>query len=168
MVVIDRWSLYRNTVSNNPSIKWSIGTASLKKWASQIWCENYLGQNQPFTKFVEDTNNLTKLVEAALEFQHFLQWQIKCWGSYMKMHFALAFPWQCFCWGWQDFILRALAFTLATLAKTLTRSKLVRLLPFFHISPRIRCIMCTIIVAQILLYKYCYMQCNVLFSHIKS
>ena len=28
--------------------------------------------------------------------------------------------------------------------------------------------MCTTIVAQILLYKYCYMQCNLLFSHIKN
>ena len=36
-----------------------------------------------------------------------------------------------------------------------------------HISPKIRRIMCAIIAVQILLYKYCYMQCNVLFSHIK-
>ena len=28
--------------------------------------------------------------------------------------------------------------------------------------------MCAIIEVQILLYKYCYMQCNVLFSHIKN
>ena len=83
----------------------------------------------------------------------------------MKMHFASAFPRQCLCRGWQDFILRASAFTSA---KTSTRSKLVRLLPLLHISPRIRSIMCTIIVVQILLYKYCYMQCNVPFSHVKN
>ena len=62
----------------------------------------------------------------------------------MKIHFALAFPWQCFCRGWQDFILRASVFTLATLAKTSMRSQLVKLLPLLHISPRIRSIMCTI------------------------
>ena len=28
--------------------------------------------------------------------------------------------------------------------------------------------MCTIIVVQILLHKYCYMQCRVLFSHVKN
>ena len=84
------------------------------------------------------------------------------------MHFASAFPQQCFCQGWQDFILRAMTLTLATSAKTSTRSKLVRLLPLLHISARIRRIMCTIIVVQILLYKYCYMQCNVLFSHVKN
>ena len=27
--------------------------------------------------------------------------------------------------------------------------------------------MCTIIAVQIVLYKYCYMQCNVLFSYVK-
>ena len=86
----------------------------------------------------------------------------------MKIHFALAFPWQCFCRGWQDFILRASVLTSATSAKTSTRSKLVKLLPLLYISPRKRSIMCTIIVVQILLYKYCYMQCNVLFSHVKK
>ena len=85
----------------------------------------------------------------------------------MKILFASAFPRHCFCQGWQDFILRASVFTLATLAQTSTRSKLVKLLPLFHISPRMRSIMCTIVV-QILLYKYCYMQCNVLFSHVKT
>ena len=85
----------------------------------------------------------------------------------MKIHFASSFPWHCFCWGRQDFILRASVFTLATLAQTSTRSKLVKLLPLFHISPRMRSIMCTIVV-QILLYKYCYMQCNVLFSYLKN
>ena len=83
----------------------------------------------------------------------------------MKMHFASAFPQQCFCQGWQDFILRASAFTSA---KTSMRSKLTRLLPLLHISPKIRSIICTIIVVQILLYKYCYMQCNVLFPHVKN
>ena len=53
------------------------------------------------------------------------------------------------------------------LAKTSTRIKLVKLLPLLHISPRIRSIMCAIVV-QILLYKYCYMQCNVLFSYLKN
>ena len=74
----------------------------------------------------------------------------------MKIHFASAFPRQCFCPDWQDFILRASVFTSATSAKTLTRSKLVKLLPLLHIFPRIRSIMCTIIVVQILLYA---MQC---------
>ena len=105
---------------------------------------------------------------SALEFQHFLPRQIKCRGNYMKIHFASAFPRQCFCRGWQDFILRTSVFTSATSAKTLTRSKLVRLLPLLHISSRIRSIMCTNIFVQILLFKYCYMQCNVLFSHVKN
>ena len=59
----------------------------------------------------------------------------------MKIHFALALPWQFFYRGWQDFILRASA----TSAKTLTRNKLVRLLPLLHISPRIRSITSTIL-----------------------
>ena len=80
----------------------------------------------------------------ALEFQHFLLWHMKCWGNYLKMHFALA-----------------------NLAKTSTKNKLARLLPLLHISPRIRSI-CTIIIVQILLYKYYYMQGNVLFSHVKN
>ena len=86
----------------------------------------------------------------------------------MKIHFASAFPWYCFPRGWQDFIVRASASTLRTTTKTSTRSKLVQLLPLLHILPRIRSIMFTIIVVQILLYKYYYMQCNVLFSHIKN
>ena len=83
----------------------------------------------------------------------------------MKIRFALAFPWQCFCRGWQDFILRA---SVLTSAKTSRRSELVKLLPLLYISPRKRSIMCTIIIVQILLYKYCYMQCHVLFSHVKK
>ena len=87
----------------------------------------------------------------------------------MKIHFASAFPQQCFCQGWQDFILRAWVFASATSAKMLTRSKPVKLLLLLlHISPRIRGIMCRIIDVHILFYKYCYMQCNVLFSHIKN
>ena len=35
-----------------------------------------------------------------LEFRHFLPRQIKCWGNYMKTHFALALPRRCFCRGW--------------------------------------------------------------------
>ena len=101
-------------------------------------------------------------------FSIFLPWQIKCWGNHMKMHFASAFPWQFFSQGWQDFISSGSAFTLATSAKTSMRSKLVRMIPLLHISQRIRSIMCTIIVVQILLYKYCNMQCNVLFSHVKN
>ena len=101
-------------------------------------------------------------------FSIFLSWQIKCWGNHMKMHFASALPQQCFSRGWQDFISRASAFTSATSAKTSMRSKLVRMISLLHISPRIRSIMCTIIVVQILLYKYCYMQCNVLFYHVKN
>ena len=86
----------------------------------------------------------------------------------MKIDFTSAFPQQYFCWGWQDFILRASVVTLATLAKPSTRSKLVKLLHLLHISPRIRSIMCTIIVVQILLYTYYYLQCNVLFSDVKN
>ena len=77
-------------------------------------------------------------------FSVFLQRQIKCWGNYMKIHFASALPWQCFCWGWYDFIVRVLAFTWATSAKTSARSKLVRLLTLLHISPRIRSIKKTV------------------------
>ena len=79
----------------------------------------------------------------ALKFQHFLPWQIKGQGNSMKIHFASALSWQCFCQGWQDFKLKASAFMSATSAKTQTRSKLVRLPPLLHISPRIRS-MCTI------------------------
>ena len=85
-----------------------------------------------------------KNLYTALKFQGFLPQQIKCQGNYMKIHFASGLPRQCFCRGWQDFILRASAFTWATWAKTSTRSKLVRLLALLHISPRIRSIMCTI------------------------
>ena len=85
----------------------------------------------------------------------------------MKIYFASAFPQQCFCRGWQDFILRASVFTSATSAQTSTRSKFVKLFTLLHISPRIRS-MCTIIAVQILLYRYCYMQCNVLFSQVKT
>ena len=74
----------------------------------------------------------------------------------MKIYFASAFPQQCFCRGWQDFMLRASVFTLATLANISTRSKLVRLFSLLHISPKIRSIMCTNVVVQILLYA---MQC---------
>ena len=77
-------------------------------------------------------------------------------SDYMKIHFASAFPQQCFCRGWQDFMLRASVFTLATLANISTRSKLVRLFSLLHISPKIRSIMCTNVVVQILLYA---MQC---------
>ena len=40
---------------------------------SQIWCKNYFEQNQPFTKFVEATNNLTKLVEVGKHFTKFIK-----------------------------------------------------------------------------------------------
>ena len=43
-------------------IKTSLCTGFLKKLAYQIGYENCLGPNQPFTKFVEAANNLTKLV----------------------------------------------------------------------------------------------------------
>ena len=96
------------------------------------------------TCFILKKISVTLCLVAALKFQRFLPWQIKCRGNYMKLHFASALPLQCFCRGWQDFILRASAFTWATSAKTSTRSKLVRLLALLHISPRIRSIMCTI------------------------
>ena len=44
--------------------------------------------------------------------------------------------------------------------KTLPGIKLIRLLPLHHISQRIR--------SSSYVYKYCYMQCSVLFSHIKN
>ena len=66
------------------------------------------------------------------------------------------------------FYIKSLSFYLGNLGKNLTRSKLVKLFPLLHISPRIRSIVCTIIVMQILLYKYRYMQCNVLLSHVKN
>ena len=65
MVIIDMWWLYRNTVSNDHLIKWSLCTGFLKKSGCQIWRKNYLGQNQHFTKFVEAANNLTKFVNFA-------------------------------------------------------------------------------------------------------
>ena len=73
MVVIHRWSLYRNTESYNHLIKWSLCTGFLKRSACQIWRENYLGQNQPFTKFIEAANNLTKLVEVGKYFTKLLK-----------------------------------------------------------------------------------------------
>ena len=57
-----------NTVSNDPLIKWLLCASFLKKSACQIWCENYLGWNQPFTKFIEAANNLPKLVEVEKHF----------------------------------------------------------------------------------------------------
>ena len=73
MAVIDRWSLYRNTVTNNLLIKWSLCTAFRKKSACQIWCENYLGRNQPFIEFVEPANNFMKLVEVGKHFTKFVK-----------------------------------------------------------------------------------------------
>ena len=57
MVVVGRRLLFRNTVSSGLLIKWSLCTGFLKKSACQIWHENYLGENQPSTKFVEAANN---------------------------------------------------------------------------------------------------------------
>ena len=73
MVIIDRWSLYRDTVSNNHLIKWLLCTVFVKKSACQIWRENYLGQNQSFTKFVEAASNFTKLVEIGKHFKKFVK-----------------------------------------------------------------------------------------------
>ena len=39
----------------------------------KFWCENYLGGNQPFAKFVEAANNLTKLVETGKLFTKFVK-----------------------------------------------------------------------------------------------
>ena len=66
------------------------------------------------------------------------------------------------------FYIKSLSVYLSNLGKNLTRSKFVKLLRLLHVSPRIRSIMYTIIVVQIFLHKYCYMQCNVLFSHVKN
>ena len=72
MVVIDRWSFYKNTVSNDHLTKWALCTDFLKKSASQIWRENYLGWNQHFTnKFVEAANNFKKLLENGKHFMKF-------------------------------------------------------------------------------------------------
>ena len=68
MVIIDKWSLYKNTGSDDPLIKWSLYTGFVKKSACQIWRENYLARNQPFTKLVEAANNLVKLVEVEKHF----------------------------------------------------------------------------------------------------
>ena len=124
---------------------------------------------------------MNKQFNPALEFQHFLPQQIKCRVNCMKIHFALALPLQCFCQGWQDFIYqslgrilftrilfaragrilftRASAFTSATSAKTQTRSKLVKLLPYFTKNKKY--------------YVYNYSCANIvirnamLFSHVK-
>ena len=88
---------------------------------------------------------ITLEIITVLEFQHFLPQQIKC-----------------------QVTIRTYILPQLFLSRFLSKSKLLKLLPFLHISPQIRSIMCTIIVVQILLYKYCYMQCNVLFSHIKN
>ena len=77
----------------------------------------------------------------------------------MKTHFASALA---------GFYIKSLGIYFGNLGKNFDENKLVKLLPLLHISPRIRSIMCTIIVVQILLYKYCYMQCNVLFYHVKN
>ena len=78
MVIIDRWSLYRNTVDTNHLIKWSLCTGFLKKSVCQILRENYLGWNQPFTKFVEAANNLTKFVEVGKHFTKFVKFANNC------------------------------------------------------------------------------------------
>ena len=66
------------------------------------------------------------------------------------------------------FYIKSLSVYLSNLGKNLTRSRFVKLLRLLHISPRIRSIMYTIIVVQMFLHKYCYMQCNMLFSHVKN
>ena len=79
--VINRWLLYRNTVNNDRLIKWSLCTGSLKKSACQIWRENDLGWNQPFTKFAVAANNLTKLIEKGKHFTKF----VKLTNSFTKL-----------------------------------------------------------------------------------
>ena len=88
MVVIYRWLLYRNTVSNNHLIKWLLCTGFLKKSACQIWHENYLGSNQPFMKFIEAANNFTKLLEVGKHYTKF----VKFANNFMKIvEFAVNF-----------------------------------------------------------------------------
>ena len=77
----------------------------------------------------------------------------------MKTHFASALA---------GFYIKSLGIYFGNLGKNFDENKLVKLLPLLHISPRIRSIMCTITVVQILFYKYCYIQCNVLFPHVKN
>ena len=72
MVIKERWSLYRKTVYNDHLIKWSLCTGFLKKSACQFWHENYLGQSQTFSKFVEPSNKLTKLAEVGKHFTKFV------------------------------------------------------------------------------------------------
>ena len=73
MVIIDSWLLYRDTVYNGHFIKWSLCIGFLKKSACQVWRENYLGRNQPFTKFIEAAINFTKLVEVRKHFTKFVK-----------------------------------------------------------------------------------------------
>ena len=89
---------------------------------------------------------------------------IFCYGkenasNYMKIHFTSAM----FLPMLAGFYIKRLSFYLGNLNKNLTRSKLVKLLLLLCISPRIK-----ILCVQLLLYKYCHMQCNVLFSHVKN
>ena len=75
-VVIDRQSLYRNTLTNyhlSKHWKWLLCKGFLKNSACQIWRGNYLGQNQPFTKFVETTNDFTNLVKMRKHFKTFVK-----------------------------------------------------------------------------------------------
>ena len=76
----------------------------------------------------------------------------------MKTHFASALA---------GFYIKSLSIYFGNLGKISNENKLVKLLPLLHISPRIKSIMCIIIVVQILLYTY-YFQCNVLFSDVKN
>ena len=59
MVVIDRWLLYRKTVSNDHLIKWLLCTGFLK---------NSVTLGKSFYKVHKAANNLTKLAEVGKHF----------------------------------------------------------------------------------------------------
>ena len=113
-------------------------------------------QEKSLTERWKDGRTENPIWQQPSNFSIFLLLQMKCRSNYMKIHFASALPRQCFCKGWQDFILRASTFTSATSAKISMRSKLVRLLPLLHISPRIRSIMCTIQFKLLKVHQYTF------------
>ena len=123
------------------------------------------------TLFLLYTNNLPDDVIcniAACEFQHFLLQQIKCRGRQLyENKFCLDFSLTMFLPRLAGFYIKNLGICLSNLGKNFEKKKTCKLAPLLHISPWIRSIMCTIIVVQILLYIYCYMQCNVLFFYVK-
>ena len=95
-----------------------------------LWKGTYIVKKKPYQYHISFLRNQPANF-------NFLPQQMKCRGNYIKIHFVLAFPRQCF--------LPMLAvFSIKNLGKTSARTKLVRLFPLLHISPRIRSILCTV------------------------